>query len=149
MAKKAEQLVWQSFRRHAPYDVRAERVENGLAAGIPDVHALCRGKTVWFELKVFEIPVYQSTPMVKKSTFEVDQVKWHRSYTHHGGKSFALARDNKQQLYLIPGADIPPDLQLMDAPNAPRTRLQALTYREMRLLYGVKDWVQLFMKAFS
>lgn len=149
MAKKAEQLVYEAMKRHAPDRLRLERVENGLAAGIPDVHALLEGKTIWFELKVLQVPKMPSTPIVKTDTFEVDQVKWHRSYSHHGGISFAIARDNQMQLYLIPGRDIPPNLQLTPSANAPRTRLQAYTHVVLKRLYGVPDWQYLFMKAFG
>ena len=148
-SRKKEQRVWDAMKNHCPPNVRLERVENGLAAGLPDVHGISMSLTRWFELKHLDVPKLASTPMVKNDTFEVDQVKWHKIYAHFGGTSFAVARDDEMQLYLIPGRDIPPVLQPGKVGNAPRTALQALNSVQMRMRYGVPNWTELFKRAFA
>ncbi len=148
MSKKPEQRLYDTMKDHAPPEIHLERIENGIVYGTPDVHTISRGKTVWFELKVFEVPKRASTPVVKRDTFEVDQIKWHRVYAHNGGISFCLARDEAMQIFLIPGADISTILQPASGGKAALFTLQALTRFQLVARYGVKDWKTAFERAF-
>lgn len=149
MARKDEQRLWDTMKANAPFDIKMERMENGVGAGGPDVHTIRRGKTVWFELKALEVPAFEKTPIIKNDTFEKDQPKWHKVYHHHGGVSFCLARDDWMNLYLIPGYDIAYILQEERAVKRAGLRLQDLTYVQLKAMYGVKDWPTLFARAYA
>lgn len=106
--RKQEQRLWDRMRAHRPPTVRLERIENGLAAGIPDVHALCHGVTVWVELKAREVPPARaSTPLLGGDGLSAEQRNWHLEYARHGGRSMILigvGKGRTAQQFLLSGA---------------------------------------------
>lgn len=153
--RKPEQKVWDALKAHAPHGVRLERIENGIGSGTADVYLLCLGSSVWFEIKALMVPANNSTPIIKRDTFEKDQPKWHISIATYGGRSYVVARDSEGQWYLVPGKDIP---KLLHAPRPPTTapaRVQGpvtppkgMTRAELRARYAVAGLPELFKRVF-
>lgn len=63
----------------------AERVENALTKGTPDVNMCHESIELWLELKILDA----------KGTCQLrpEQVLWHRKRQEHGGRVFVLARN--------------------------------------------------------
>lgn len=106
--RKPEQRLYDTMKANCANGVRLERIENGVGTGVPDVHGARRdtpvARTCWIELKVVKRPKRAHTPLFKRKTMRPDQVAWHLSYASINGRSVILARDDKYQLYLFPGA---------------------------------------------
>jgi len=132
--RKPEQRLWDTMKVNRPMQVGLERVENGVLSGMPDVHGVARGVTVWFELKVLRYPKRDSTHLFKKQTLRKAQVAWHRVYAAHGGRSYILVRDQHRQLYLIPGEAVG-SLSITSAFLVKKT-------------WGFASWPELFVHAF-
>jgi len=154
--RKPEQKVWDEISRCKPYGVRLERIENGLGSGTADIYLLSRGINVWFETKFLPAPLRSNTPIIKQSTFEKDQPKWHMSIAVNGGLSYVVAKDSLGQWYLIPGRDIPKVLHHAPRRVAPATTLQGvagasrgMTRSELRAKYAVAGLPELFKRVFS
>lgn len=105
--RKPEQRLYATMRANAWNSTRIERVENGVGTGMPDVHLIRGGVTRWVELKVVRRPALATTALFNSGAVRDDQVAWHVAYHRCGGISFVLARDDRRQLYLFPGADAP------------------------------------------
>lgn len=132
--RKPEQRLYDTMKSNCANGVRLERVENGVNTGTPDVHAMRRGVTRWIELKVVKRPARITTPLIKRDTMRRDQVAWHVSYNAAGGRSFILARDDRRQLYLFPGA-----LAL---------ELHTLPFGHCYQLYAHRDWAEVYEEMF-
>lgn len=86
-----------------------QRVENGLAAGMPDVVALFAGRVTWLELKVNEEPPARpSTPVLgKEHGCNNEQINWHLDWARCDGHSrilIGVGRGRARQLFYVPGA---------------------------------------------
>jgi len=132
--RKPEQRLYDTMKTHCADGVRLERVENAVNTGMPDVHCIRRGVTVWIELKVVHRPARLSTPLIKSATMRRDQVAWHLSYTRAGGRSAILVRDDRRQLYLFDGA----------LANI----LPQLTLAQCISIATLTDWAEFYREAF-
>ena len=83
---KPEQHLWQLIRPFIPG--HAERVENVVGVGMPDVHWTYENKSSWLELKVAKVPNQPLSELLEPS-----QNVWHRRNTEQGGRVFVLLRD--------------------------------------------------------
>ena len=105
-----EQRLWDSMSSNVTIGVWLQRVENGLGAGMPDVHSIVRftSAVAWIELKATEVwPKRETTPALgEKKGLNVDQRNWHLTWLQHGGTSWILigvGRYSKRELFLVPG----------------------------------------------
>lgn len=116
--RKAEQLLWDSFKRNAPSQLDLQRVENLVGDGMPDVYVGYSGK--WVELKAPPtIPVRPGTPLLgTHSGLRQSQINWHLKHCWNGiaPRSYILVRTSDRELILLPGgaADIINGLPLIE-----------------------------------
>lgn len=101
-----EQRLWDTFKRHIPSTVWAQRVENIVADGMPDVYYKAeRSQEVWIELKSPTRPKRASTPLMgEKEGARQSQKNWHRTAQQVGIRSGFLIRDSEGELFLVPGS---------------------------------------------
>lgn len=78
-----ESQFWALVKGHLPG--HAERVENALTRGTPDVNLCHEGADLWLELKVLDAK--------GKCTLRPEQYLWHRKRQEAGGRVFVLARN--------------------------------------------------------
>lgn len=107
-----EQRLWDRVRDNMLVGMWAQRVENSLGAGMPDVVIIDKEsslqRTSWVELKVNENrPVRDKTPFLGKSKgLSAEQINWHMDCAQHGGKSWilaALGSKPSRQIILVSG----------------------------------------------
>jgi len=107
-----EQNFWSSLRRSLPYDIWAQRIENGLIPGMPDVFVSGKqNKQSWLELKVAHVPVKRTTPWMNRKDVRLAQLNWHIKATTYSIPTFValrgIHRDGKQTIHLVPGHQVP------------------------------------------
>lgn len=78
-----ESQFWALVKGHLPG--HAERVENALTRGTPDVNLCHEGYELWLELKVLDAKGV--------CTLRPEQYLWHRKRQESGGHVFVLARN--------------------------------------------------------
>jgi hypothetical protein len=81
-----EKGLWQLVKPHLPGT--AERIENVVGAGIPDVSGAAAGCDYWVELKVCRT----KRPKTPDEICEPLQVQWHKRRQKHGSTVFVLIR---------------------------------------------------------
>ena len=90
-----EQRLWDRMRNNLPPDVYAERVENMLAAGFPDIILKATGgrSPVFCETKaVDEYPArLLSSRVFGNEGLSQEQKNWHMLWAKHGGLSIIVA----------------------------------------------------------
>lgn len=111
--RKLEQRLWDRARpRLARAGIFAERVENVVGEGTPDVHTAARvdGRrfAAWLELKaVGDWPARAATPVMGSRTeVRKSQRAWHPRYAAVGGCSFILLGVGSREVFLIAGLDV-------------------------------------------
>lgn len=111
--RKTEAKLWDRLRpRLAAHRIYAERIENVVGEGTPDLHTAHHGANgpfaAWIELKAVECwPARDTTPVMGSRTqIRKAQRVWHHKYTLSGGKSYLLLGVGAQHVYLIRGCDI-------------------------------------------
>jgi len=125
--RKEEQRLWDTMRRNLPRDVWAQRMENVMMNGMPDVVTLYNSFWVWTELKCADVPARGTTPLLgEKRGLSVDQRNWHFECERKGGVSYVLIRDDEMELYMISN-------KLCD-------RINKMTRNEMRNASLASDW---------
>lgn len=97
-----EQKFWELMRDHIPG--HANRIENTVANGIPDINYCYHGKETWLELKAK--PIIRKLDMVGNiieatSCIRTTQYIWHRTRTLAGGKVLVLGRDEDKIVGLL------------------------------------------------
>jgi hypothetical protein len=88
-----EQRLWDRMKTRTPnVRLRLERIENGLAVGMPDVIALCNALVTWCELKAIENwPAREATPVLGEANgVSRDQRNWHFDWQQYGGRSCVI-----------------------------------------------------------
>ena len=121
--RKPEQLLWDTMKRNLQknHDIYAERIENAVGEGTPDVLLKARRQpgcasnpTPFFvELKVGIAPKRDTTPIFGKrgaGGVRKSQENWHLKWHDAGGISFVLARikgREPRELFLFRGALAP------------------------------------------
>lgn len=84
MARKPEQLVWDSLRIKSLGKVLFQRHEDRFSAGIPDLSGVMRGVQFWCELK--------SAPDSGRLLLRQRQLNWMAERSEHGVPCMLLAR---------------------------------------------------------
>lgn len=135
-----EQRLWDAMRTNSPRDIKLQRVENGLDAGMPDVIAIHRGSglVTWVELKAQrEYPKRSGTPVLNQQHgLNISQRNWLRDWTFARGRAFTLigvGGGRGRDLFLVPGADA--------------DRVNQLDTFSIRI-YAV-DWIMVFKRLSS
>lgn len=108
MAGVRESRLWQ-WLSDAPKkfwrdQLDIQRVENGVALGVPDVEGCLQGESFWIELKTSDRPKRATTRI--RARFEDWQVPWLRRRCRAGGKAFLLIQVGSGRSagrYLLPG----------------------------------------------
>lgn len=98
--RKPEQRLWDAMRRAQPVLTWAQRVENVVADGMPDVWL---APDTWIELKTVVTPKKEGTPFLSSSKLRPSQVNWHMKAARHAVRSFILVRDETGVMYLLSG----------------------------------------------
>lgn len=106
--RRPEQNFWQTIRSHVPREVWAQRVENGLVPGMPDVFVTSKhGKQSWMELKVIDEPVRKTTCWLKRGDLRLPQINWHMKAAVMNIPTFIVLRTNKKEMFIAPGKHAP------------------------------------------
>lgn len=101
--RRQEQRLWDTFKRHMPKTWKADRVENSVAEGMPDVHLMVEGRCVWLELKAPNRPLRDTSTLFKKSDgLRATQKNWFFEAAKRKIPAFVLIRDSLGVIYLIP-----------------------------------------------
>lgn len=114
-----EQKLWDRFRRAISDDILAQRVENLVGQGWPDVLTLGGpdGFVAWVELKAVESkPARASTRVLgDKKGLSRDQRNWFFEWHRFGGNCFVLVAVGREH-FLVPGglADQVNDMTMAD-----------------------------------
>lgn len=104
--RRREQLIWDAMRNNKPDNWRLWRIENIVTFGMADVWALRDdGYSCWIELKHFTRPKTMSSYAIAPSKINASQNAFHEVVAKMNGKSYYLFRDNKYDLYLLPGGE--------------------------------------------
>ena len=103
--RTAEQQLWDTMKRNAPADFWLQRIENGVAVGMPDVFAAAKDATWqhWIELKAPKRPARATTKLLAKYGVSQNQINWHLKAAIYEISSWILIRDSVGALFLIPG----------------------------------------------
>ena len=106
--RKTEQKLWDRMRtnmRIHHYDVRMERIENLMGAGMPDVVLLAQGNIHFAELKAVEAaPVYPATPVLGTAKgLSVAQRNWHLEWNRHATTSVIVVGVGSTDVYFLSG----------------------------------------------
>jgi hypothetical protein len=83
-----ESKLWNKVKQALPKEGFAQRIENTLERGTPDLHYFLNGSDYWIELKA------SNGLLVRK-----EQVVWHLKRNVCGGKSYIIFHHTKDDLY--------------------------------------------------
>ena len=133
-----EQRLWDSLRNNIRRDVKLERVENGLGAGMPDVLGIFESMVFWIELKAIDAwPVRDSTPALgNEDGLNVDQRNWLLDWYNREGTAMVLigvGRGKTRELFLVPGEHAD-EINYMTRSNLQSFRV---TWAQINTLLGV------------
>lgn len=104
--RKNEQKFWDRTRRNICPILHAERIENLVDVGTPDLLVLAPNNVVTpVELKaVLTFPVRAATPVLGRDGLNKDQKNWHLSWKQNGGRSAILVGVGSHEQFLFSGA---------------------------------------------
>lgn len=100
--RKPEQALWDKIRTAMDGGWRADRVENKILQGMPDVYfAISPQLTGWLELKV--LPLFPARPETKIRIphYTAYQANWHWTHRDFGTKSWIMIR-HQEELHVFP-----------------------------------------------
>lgn len=98
-----EQRLWDRIRRNLAREFHIERIENAVAAGMPDTVVLSRGVVTFVEHKIAMTPVRRDTSRLQwKHPLTPQQRNWHRMWTQNGGRSYIVV-GIERFLFAVPG----------------------------------------------
>lgn len=104
----SEKTLWNRLRaeiQRQKLGGRWQRVENGVATGMPDVNFCINGLEGWIELKHGKKPIKGDTIVFKSQRgMEQAQVNWHFDQHRNGGVSWILIQLDKA-FFAVKGAD--------------------------------------------
>jgi hypothetical protein len=95
-----EKTLWKTIRDKLP-NFFIQRIETQIERGIPDVHYCAAGISGWIEGKYVKTPKRNNTKIKLKLT--VEQIAWHKTYNHYGGRIYVLAKKDRD-VYLFLGS---------------------------------------------
>ncbi len=98
MNQTLERNLWRWLKSGLPTNVHAQRIENGVARGTPDVEACGNGTSTWVELKVGR----PHGEWYDLNHLTQQQAMWHWERTRAGGTSWFLVQLGKER-FLVPG----------------------------------------------
>ena len=91
---KKETKFWNVIKKNTGHLVHWTRIESWAGQGIPDLHGIRQGRTVFVELKVTESDRINLSPF---------QIAWNYKHVLHGGRSFIMLQHLKgRSLYIFP-----------------------------------------------
>tara|TARA_Y100000114_G_scaffold126824_1_gene123322 strand:+ start:429 stop:920 length:492 start_codon:yes stop_codon:yes gene_type:complete len=91
---KKETKFWNSIKKNTQHLIHWTRIESWAGQGIPDLHGIRQGKTVFVELKVIESDRINLSPF---------QIAWNYKHVSQGGRSFIMLQDLRgRSLYIFP-----------------------------------------------
>ena len=96
-----EKQIWQIIRSKLN-DFFIQRVETSIERGIPDVFYCVDGNAGWLEGKYLRSPKREKTKL--KLKLSIEQIAWHKSYSHNGGLVYLIVKKDKQ-IYLFDSND--------------------------------------------
>ena len=96
-----EKQIWQTIRSKLN-DFFIHRIETSIERGIPDVHYCVDGVSGWLEGKYLQSPKREKTKL--KLKLSIEQIAWHKSYSHNGGLVYLIVKKDKQ-IYLFDSND--------------------------------------------
>lgn len=100
----SEADLWTTTRKAIGHTGHFTRVENAVAAGMPDVDFCIRGIEGRLELKHrADEPARIETPVFKHKGLRESQLLWIRTRVKHGGRVFILAEVAGSR-WLLPGS---------------------------------------------
>lgn len=102
MARFPEQRLWDRIRRNLGREIHIERIENAVAAGMPDTLVIHRGFVTFVEHKTATLPKRNTTPLQWRHKLTSPQKNWHRMYHQNGGTSYIIVGVN-HHLHALPG----------------------------------------------
>lgn len=91
MSRLPEQRLWDRLRKAAAGKLHAERIENLVGVGRPDVDTLVGGNFVPIELK--QVPGWPKRPSTKvlgRKGLSQEQKNWHLNWRRWGGSSLIV-----------------------------------------------------------
>jgi hypothetical protein len=94
----SERNFWSLIRPNL--GIKMYRVENKVAAGMPDIHYVSESGSGWIELKY--IPGFQIKGRTKIGIRKAQAI-WHRNYRKNGGISWILLRVGREKIFLFSG----------------------------------------------
>jgi hypothetical protein len=91
---KKETKFWKLIKKNTEHKIHWTRIESWAGQGIPDLHGISEGRTVFVELKVTESDRIDLSPFQKA---------WNFKHTLHGGRSFIMLQHLvERSLYIFP-----------------------------------------------
>jgi len=106
--RKTEQKLWDRMRnnmraRHP--EIRMERIENMMGAGMPDLVLLAKGKIYFAELKAVNFgPVFATTPVLGSAKgLSVAQRNWHFEWNRDAVTSLIIVGIGSDETYFLTG----------------------------------------------
>ena len=97
MSRGPEANFWNIVRKNLPKGSQAWRLENRVAAGMPDCYLMINSHPLWIVLKVTKSNSIKLSPQ---------QIAWHTAHSHVGGHSLILVkRSSTGVLFLFEGRD--------------------------------------------
>lgn len=107
MAKREEQLAWDSFKSGIPGRLSITRIENMLGEATPDTNGTNRnGAMFWMELKADKEWPKRSTTCPLRGAFEKGQLSFLRQQISWNANAFVLYRVGREYLLLNPSLDL-------------------------------------------
>jgi hypothetical protein len=91
---KKETKFWNVIKKNTGHLIHWTRIESWAGQGIPDLHGISDGRTVFVELKVTESYSISISPFQKA---------WNFNHVLHGGRSFIMLQHlGERALYIFP-----------------------------------------------
>ena len=92
MSQGPEANFWKTVKKNLPKGTQAWRLENRVAAGMPDCYLVCESIPLWIELKVSKSNKINLSPQ---------QIAWHIAHSHAGGHSLILVNAPSRGLVFL------------------------------------------------
>ncbi len=108
---KKETKFWNLIKKNTQHLIHWTRIESWAGQGIPDLHGISKGTTVFVELKVTESDRIDLSPFQKA---------WNFKHTLNGGRSFIMLQHLvERSLYIFPCflLHYPSSITLKSTPN--------------------------------
>lgn len=105
MRKPEQRLSDRTGRNLRSEGVYAERIENTVGSGTPDLLTAYKDQILWIEHKVVEWPKKKTTRVQFLHAPTPEQLNWHKIWTQHGRRSIFLISNGDGPASRIFGVD--------------------------------------------